>query len=172
MINKITIIGVGLIGGSLALALKERNLAKAVFGYGRDQTRLEEAQKSNVIDAFSTNIKEAIDEANIIVIATPVGTFKDILHQIEPLISSNVIITDVGSTKSDIVNIVEGRMEAKGCVSKSGSCTGVSGRCLTHDLWDELSRHIELFLGQISLKDIIAGNVLGRSSPPKVLELK
>ena len=73
---------------------------------------------------------------------------------------------------SDIVNIVEGRMEAKGCVSKSGSCTGVSGRCLTHDLCDELSRHIELFLGQISLKDIIAGNVLGRSSPPKVLELK
>ena len=73
---------------------------------------------------------------------------------------------------SDIVNILEGRMEAKGCVSKSGSCTGVSGRCLPHDLWDELSRHIELFLGQISLKDIIAGNVLGRSSPPKVLELK
>ena len=106
MINKITIIGVGLIGGSLARALKERNLAKVVFGYGRDQSRLEEAQKSNVIDAFSTNIKEAIDEANIVVIATPVGTFKDILHQIEPLISSNVIITDVGSTKSDIVNIV------------------------------------------------------------------
>ena len=106
MINKITIIGVGLIGGSLALALKERNLAKVVFGYGRNQSRLEEAQKSNVIDAFSTNIKEAIDEANIVVIATPVGTFKDILDQIEPLISSNVIITDVGSTKSDIVNIV------------------------------------------------------------------
>ena len=73
---------------------------------------------------------------------------------------------------ADIVNIVEGRMEAKGCVSKSGSCTGVSGRCMTHDLWDELSRHIELFLGQISLRDIITGNVLGRSSPPKVLEVK
>ena len=69
---------------------------------------------------------------------------------------------------SDIVNIVEGRIEARGCVSKSGSCTGVSGRCMTHDLWDELSRHIELFLGQISLKDIIIGNVLGRSSPPKM----
>ena len=106
MINKITIIGVGLIGGSLARALKEKNLAKVVFGYGRDQSRLEEAQNSNIIDAFSTNIKEAIDEANIVVIATPVGTFKEILDQIEPLISSNVIITDVGSTKSDIVNIV------------------------------------------------------------------
>ena len=68
---------------------------------------------------------------------------------------------------SDIVNIVEGKIEAKGCVSKSGSCTGVSGRCMTHDLWDELSRHIELFLGQISLRDIVKGNVLGRSSPPK-----
>jgi Rrf2 family iron-sulfur cluster assembly transcriptional regulator len=43
---------------------------------------------------------------------------------------------------------------------------------MTHDLWDELSRHIELFLGQISLRDIITGNVLGRSSPPKVLEVK
>ncbi len=106
MINKITIIGVGLIGGSLARALKERNLAKVVFGYGRDQSRLEEAQKSNIIDAFSTNIKEAIHDANIVVIATPVGTFKNILGQIEPLISSNVIITDVGSTKSDIVHIV------------------------------------------------------------------
>ena len=106
MINKITIIGVGLIGGSLARALKEKNLAKVVFGYGRVQSRLEEAQKSNIIDAFSTNINEAIDEANIVVIATPVGTFKDILGQIEPLISSNVIITDVGSTKSNIVNIV------------------------------------------------------------------
>ena len=73
---------------------------------------------------------------------------------------------------SDIVNIVEGRMEAKGCVSKIGSCTGVSGRCMTHDLWDELSRHIELFLGQVSLRDIIIGNVLGRSSPPKVLGAK
>lgn len=113
MINKITIIGVGLIGGSLARALKERNLAKVVFGYGRDQSRLEEAQKSNVIDAFSTNIKEAIDEANIVVIATPVGTFKDILGQIEPLISSNVIITDVGSTKSDIVNIVNDVLKDK-----------------------------------------------------------
>ena len=73
---------------------------------------------------------------------------------------------------SDIVNVVEGRLEAKGCVSKLGSCTGVSGRCMTHDLWDELSRHIELFLGQISLKDIIRGNVLGRSSPPRMLEVK
>ncbi len=113
MINKITIIGVGLIGGSLARSLKERNLAKVVFGYGRDQARLKSAQKLNVIDQFSTSIEEAIVGAEIIVIATPVGTFQSILGEIEPLVSDNVIITDVGSTKTDIVNIVHNVLKVK-----------------------------------------------------------
>ena len=113
MINKITIIGVGLIGGSLARSLKERNLAKVVFGYGRDQARLKSAQKLNVIDQFSTSIEEAIVGAEIIVVATPVGTFQSILGEIEPLITENVIITDVGSTKSDIVNIVHNVLKVK-----------------------------------------------------------
>ena len=113
MINKITIIGVGLIGGSLARALKEKNLAKDVFGYGREQARLEDAQKLNIIDQFSTSIEEAIVGAEIIVVATPVGTFQSILGEIEPLITENVIITDVGSTKSDIVNIVHNVLRAK-----------------------------------------------------------
>ena len=113
MINKITVIGVGLIGGSLARALKEKNLAKDVFGYGRDQARLKSAQKLNVIDQFSTSIEEAIVGAEIIVVATPVGTFQSILGEIEPLITENVIITDVGSTKSDIVNIVHNVLKVK-----------------------------------------------------------
>ena len=113
MINKITIIGVGLIGGSLARSLKERNLAKVVFGYGRDQARLKSAQKLNVIDQFSTSIEEAIVGAEIIVIATPVGTFQSILGEIEPLVTDNVIITDVGSTKTDIVNIVHNVLKVK-----------------------------------------------------------
>ena len=113
MINKITIIGVGLIGGSLGRALKEKNLAKVVFGYGRNHSRLEGAHKSNVIDDFSTSIKEAIVDAEIIVIATPVGAFQSILREIEPIVSSNVIITDVGSTKTDIVNSVNDVLRAK-----------------------------------------------------------
>ena len=113
MINKITIIGVGLIGGSLARALKERNLAKVVFGYGSDQARLKGAQKLNVLDLFSTSIEEANVGAEIIVIATPVGTFQSILGEIEPLLNDNVIITDVGSTKTDIVNIVHNVLKVK-----------------------------------------------------------
>ncbi|MDB9974830.1 prephenate dehydrogenase/arogenate dehydrogenase family protein [Candidatus Thioglobus sp.] len=106
MINKITIIGVGLIGGSLAKAIKENNLAKVVFGYGRDLNRLEKAQKANVIDQFSTNLKDAIDDSDIVIIATPVGSFKEILIEIKPFLTSKIVISDVGSTKTNIALIV------------------------------------------------------------------
>ena len=107
MINKITIVGVGLIGGSLARALKEKNLAKTVFGYGRDRSRLEEAKKHNIIDDYSTQIEEAVNHADIIVIATPVGTFRNIFNEVKPLIADDVIISDVGSTKTNIVDIAK-----------------------------------------------------------------
>jgi len=107
MINKITIVGVGLIGGSLARALKEKNLAKTVFGYGRDRSRLEEAKKHNIIDDYSTQIEEAVYHADIIVIATPVGTFRNIFSEVKPLIVDDVIISDVGSTKTNIVDIAK-----------------------------------------------------------------
>ena len=107
MINKITIVGVGLIGGSLARALKEKNLAKTVFGYGRDRSRLEEAKEHNIIDDYSTQIEEAVNHADIIVIATPVGTFRNIFSKVKPLITDDVIISDVGSTKTNIVDIAK-----------------------------------------------------------------
>ena len=107
MINKITIVGVGLIGGSLAKALKEKNLAKTVFGYGRDRSRLEEAKKHNIIDDYSTQIEEALNHADIIVIATPVGTFRGVFNEVKSLIVDDVIISDVGSTKTNIVDIAK-----------------------------------------------------------------
>ena len=104
MINKITIIGVGLIGGSLASALKSNNLANIVFGYGRDQNRLEAATKEGIIDQYSTDLKIAVDGADIVVIATPVGSFESLLYDLKPLITQHMIVTDVGSTKSSIAN--------------------------------------------------------------------
>ena len=106
MINKITIIGVGLIGGSLAKAIKENNLAKVVFGFGRDLNRLEKAQKANVIDQFSTNLEDAINDSDIVIIATPVGSFQEILSEIKPFLTSKIVISDVGSTKTNIASIV------------------------------------------------------------------
>jgi prephenate dehydrogenase len=102
MIKKITIIGVGLIGGSLAKSIKNNNLAEVVFGFGRNLSRLEVAQKSNIIDQYSIDISEALDGASIVVIATPVGTFESILRELKPYITEGMIITDVGSTKTGI----------------------------------------------------------------------
>jgi len=107
MINKITVIGVGLIGGSLAKAIKENNLSKMIFGFGRDSNRLKEAQKANIIDQFSTNLKEAVSDSDIVIIATPVGSFKEILSEIKPYLTDKIVITDVGSTKTNIVSIVK-----------------------------------------------------------------
>ena len=102
MINKITIIGVGLIGGSLAKSINNNNLAEVVFGFGRNLSRLKDAQKSNIIDQYSIDISEALDGASIVVIATPVGTFESILRELKPYITEGMIITDVGSTKTGI----------------------------------------------------------------------
>jgi len=102
MIKKITIIGVGLIGGSLAKAVKNNNLAEVVFGFGRNLSRLKDAQKSNIIDQYSIDISEALEGASIVVIATPVGTFESILRELKPYITEGMIITDVGSTKTGI----------------------------------------------------------------------
>lgn len=67
---------------------------------------------------------------------------------------------------SDVIELIEGKIETKGCSQKHISCTGISGKCLNHDLWDELGKQINLFLSHISLKDILEGNILGRSRAP------
>ena len=139
-------------GRYAVLALTELALAK-----DNSLVKITEiAVRQNISSTYLEQLLLSLKNSGLVVgVRGPIGGYKLSTS------SENIMI-------SDIVNIVEGRMEARGCVSKSGSCTGVSGRCMTHDLWDELSRHIELFLGQISLKDIIIGNVLGRSSPPKM----
>ena len=125
MIKKITIIGVGLIGGSLARAVKKNNLAEVVFGFGRNLSRLESAQKSNIIDQYSIDISEALNGASIVVIATPVGTFNSILRELKPYITEDMIITDVGSTKTGIAKAArEILVEMASCFVPAHPITG------------------------------------------------
>ena len=107
MMNKICIIGVGLIGGSLAQAMIRTKHAKHVVGFGRDSQRLQTAQKSGVITDYTTDVKEAVNGANMVVIATPVGSFEAILKSIKPYVKASTIITDVGSTKSSVIKVAE-----------------------------------------------------------------
>ena len=106
MMNKVCIIGVGLIGGSLAKAIIRTKQATQVVGFGRDVKRLQATQDCGVITGHTTDIKEALKGADMVVIATPVGSFESILKDIQPHLESSTIITDVGSTKTSVINVV------------------------------------------------------------------
>ena len=107
MMKKVCIIGIGLIGGSLAKAIKKTHQSEIVFGYGRDEERLERAQKGNVIDQYSADIGEALDGANMVIIATPVGSYESILKDMKPHITKDMVISDVGSTKVSVIEAVK-----------------------------------------------------------------
>ena len=107
MMKKVCIIGIGLIGGSLAKAIKRTHQSEIVFGFGRDRSRLEKAQKDNVIDQYSTDIGEALDGANMVIIATPVGSYESILKEMKPYIATNMVISDVGSTKVSVIEAIK-----------------------------------------------------------------
>ena len=111
MMKKVCIIGIGLIGGSLAKAIKRTHQSEIVFGFGRDRSRLEKAQKDNVIDQYSTDIGEALDGANMVIIATPVGSYESILKEMKPHIATNMVISDVGSTKVSVIKAIKAVFE-------------------------------------------------------------
>lgn len=105
-LNKVLIFGVGLIGGSLALALKKAGVARHIVGIGRNQDSLKTALSLGVIDEVQTDIAQAMQGADIVVIATPVAQTPEILASIAPHLKADTIITDAGSTKSDIAGYV------------------------------------------------------------------
>lgn len=103
MFNKIVIFGVGLIGGSFALALKKSGAVQQVVGIGRTSASLERAKELGIIDVASASIAEALCDADLILIAAPVAQTEAILVAIEPYLHPRTIITDAGSTKTDVV---------------------------------------------------------------------
>ncbi len=105
--EKITIIGLGLIGGSLARALKESNEVGAVVGIDPDRETIEYALGNGIIDIGSSDIKEGVGGAEIIVISTHVGIITDTAKSVFPSATQGAIITDVGSVKSAVVKGIE-----------------------------------------------------------------
>ena len=90
--EQITIIGTGLIGGSVALALKKRGLAGRIVGCDRPET-LERAQKAAAIDAGSTDPAQACAGSQVVVLATPVGGILDFLDRIAPSLPADMLLS-------------------------------------------------------------------------------
>jgi len=97
------IIGVGLIGGSLARALKRAGVVGEVVGAGRDEQHLQQALALGVVDRIETDLALAVQNADIVVVATPVGATEAVFRSIAPGLSADTILTDVGSTKASVV---------------------------------------------------------------------
>ncbi|MBK8815196.1 MAG: prephenate dehydrogenase/arogenate dehydrogenase family protein [Methylococcaceae bacterium] len=106
MFNKLCIIGPGLIGGSIARAARQRDLCNEIVGYGRpeDVRNLIKGKELKVIDDFYSDIAPAVAEANLVVIATPVGSIDFIFEMLKPIWNNETIYTDVGSTKANVIN--------------------------------------------------------------------
>lgn len=104
MIKRLAIIGVGLVGGSLALALKKAGKVGEVIGYSHPKSVGEKALSLGIVDRAANSIADAVKDADMIFLAVPMGAMYSVLSEISPYISADTVITDGGSVKTQIVD--------------------------------------------------------------------
>ena len=103
MISRLAIIGVGLIGGSLARALRQAGAVAEIVGAGRDAAHLQRAQALGVIDRYETDMGQAVRGADVVLLAVPVGAMEAVMRAIAPALDADVVLTDAGSTKGSVI---------------------------------------------------------------------
>jgi prephenate dehydrogenase len=102
-LKKLVVCGVGLIGGSFALALKKAGVVDRVVGMGRNKATLEEALRLGLIDAASQDWSASLADADLVLLGMPVGQMSEVMAALVPHLGPNTLVTDGGSTKSDVV---------------------------------------------------------------------
>jgi len=108
--TRTAIIGVGLIGASVALALHETGLSRSIIGCGRKEENLRRAKERGIIDDYRMDAAAAVDGADLVVLATPVGMLSTIAAVMRTALKKNALITDVGSVKGALVSELESLM--------------------------------------------------------------
>jgi prephenate dehydrogenase len=112
--GKVTIVGVGLIGASLGLALKRAGVVDAVYGVGRSKANLDQAIAMGAIDAVLT-LEEAAKQSQVIVLCVPVAQMRATFTVLEPILEPHTLITDAGSTKGDVILAAKEVLGKKAC---------------------------------------------------------
>lgn len=107
MFKKVAIIGVGLMGGSIGLAIRKKRLADTVVGVSRRVSSKNKALKYKTVHKATLNIKDAVKDADLVIIASPVGKIVNLTGKVVKFMKKNAILTDVGSAKEEIVKNVE-----------------------------------------------------------------
>ena len=112
--RKITIVGVGLLGGSLGLAIKRRRLADEVVGFVRRAASVAECKKFKAVDFATRDLREAVKGADLIILCTPLAQMRELVKEMLPALSHGAIVTDVGSVKATVVRDVESLIQKSG----------------------------------------------------------
>jgi len=107
MFKKVCIIGCGLIGSSLARAIKKNNLAEKIVSSNRSDATNKKVIELKIVDDSSSDTKKMADGSDLVVIATPLSSYEDVISKIKNSLKNEVILTDVGSVKENIINLVE-----------------------------------------------------------------
>jgi prephenate dehydrogenase len=105
--QKVTLVGVGLLGGSLGLALRQRKLAGSVAGYVRRAASVRECQQAGAVDLATRDLEEAAAGADLIVFCTPLGQMRPLVEKLLPVAQPGAVVTDVGSVKGSVVRELE-----------------------------------------------------------------
>lgn len=109
-VRRLAVIGVGLIGGSCALALKRTGMVERVVGIGRGVANLERAMALGVVDEVTTDVGRGVDGADVVLVTTPVGQMGPIFDALRSAVAPDAVITDGGSTKRDVVAAARERL--------------------------------------------------------------
>ena len=105
--RKITIVGVGLLGGSIGLAARQRKLAREVAGFVRRAASLRDCERAGAVDFATTDLLAAVSNSDLIILCTPLAQMRALAQQIIPALKRGAIVTDVGSVKADVVRELE-----------------------------------------------------------------
>jgi prephenate dehydrogenase len=111
--GRVAVVGVGLIGGSFALALKAAKACDEIVGVGRGRANLEAALALGAIDRATGEVAQAAQGADLVLVATPVAQFTAVFEALEPVLAPGALVTDAGSTKRDVVAAARARLGAK-----------------------------------------------------------
>ena len=106
--KKVCIIGLGLIGGSIGLAMKRSKISNQIIGFARSNSTLKRAIELGLVDKVKDNLEDAVNDCDLIILATPLSTFKKLVEEMSPFLKKDCIITDTGSAKLSVIEDLRG----------------------------------------------------------------
>jgi len=114
--QKIALVGVGLLGGSVGMAVRQRRLAAQVVGYVRRQASIDECMKAGAVDSATMVLAQAVENADLVILCTPIGQMLELTKQMLPSLKRGAVVTDVGSVKG------QPAQELTALIAGAGAC--------------------------------------------------